>query len=401
MGEEHAPSEPIAAPAVSEDVPDEKGASEYPPVPSAEDHVTTDESKALMVIEDKKEAISEAAPEKVGSINRDAVLAKVNEEKRAALVKAWEENEVAKAENKYHKALANIVAWEATKKSSSETKLRKAEEKLEKQKAALVERMKNEIATIHKKAEEKKAMVEARRGEEILKAEELGAKYRAAGQDLKDTLDIQVGDTRFAQKVLYINLPNTYFRCQSTDHMIKDCPLMTQSSPAVVEKPPTDPKSNTPPSDGWTTVTGRKPSARNKSQTATYKPVNASASAPVKPSIASLPKPSSAISRTPQAAIVISSHPSVPVFAHPSLPEPSSIMDNTAGGSATQTERKSALHCSRSPSPPSDEDFSQRPRRQFELGDYLHGNARQVTFSNRFGALTSLEEETMHLDSSP
>ncbi|KAH9299003.1 hypothetical protein KI387_030685 [Taxus chinensis] len=83
---------------------------------------------------------------------------------------------------RYHKALANIVAWEATKKSSSETKLRKAEEKLEKQKAALVERMKNEIATIHKKAEEKKAMVEARRGEEILKVEESGAKYHAAGQ---------------------------------------------------------------------------------------------------------------------------------------------------------------------------------------------------------------------------
>ncbi|KAH9302202.1 hypothetical protein KI387_013785 [Taxus chinensis] len=77
---------------------------------------------------------------------------------------------------RYHKALANIVAWEATKKSSSETKLRKAE------KAALVERMKNEIATIHKKAEEKKAMVEARRGEEILKVEESGAKYHAAGQ---------------------------------------------------------------------------------------------------------------------------------------------------------------------------------------------------------------------------
>ncbi|KAH9295527.1 hypothetical protein KI387_039115, partial [Taxus chinensis] len=51
MGEEHSPSEPIAAPAVSEDVPDEKGASEYPPVPSAEDHVATNESKALMVVE--------------------------------------------------------------------------------------------------------------------------------------------------------------------------------------------------------------------------------------------------------------------------------------------------------------------------------------------------------------
>lgn len=182
MGEEQAPAEPIAAPVVSKDVPEEKAVLDPQAVPSGEDHTVTDESKALAIVEEEKKLpISEPAPEKVGSINRDAVLAKVNEEKRAALVKAWEENEVAKAENKYHKALTNITAWEETKKSATETKLRKAEEKLEKKKAAYVEKMKNEIATIHKKAEEKKAMVEAKRGEEMLKAEEMGAKYRAEG----------------------------------------------------------------------------------------------------------------------------------------------------------------------------------------------------------------------------
>lgn len=41
--------------------------------------------------------------------------------------------------------------------------------------------MKNQLALIHKAAEEKRAMVEARRGEEILKAEEVAAKYRATG----------------------------------------------------------------------------------------------------------------------------------------------------------------------------------------------------------------------------
>lgn len=182
MGEEQAPAEPIAAPVLGKDVPEEKPASDPLAVPSGGDHTTADDSKALMIVEEEKnEALAEAAPEKSGSINRDAVLAKVNEEKRAALVKAWEENEIAKAENKYHKALSNIAAWESTKKSSTETKLRKAEEKLEKKKAAYVEKMKNEIATLHKKAEEKKAMVEAKRGEEILKAEEMAAKYRAEG----------------------------------------------------------------------------------------------------------------------------------------------------------------------------------------------------------------------------
>jgi hypothetical protein len=45
--------------------------------------------------------------------------------------------------------------------------------------------MKNKVAIIHKEAEEKKAMVEAKRGEEILKAEEMAAKYRATGHTPK------------------------------------------------------------------------------------------------------------------------------------------------------------------------------------------------------------------------
>lgn len=55
------------------------------------------------------------------------------------------------------------------------------QEQLEKKKAENVELMKNKIAQIHKQAEEKRAMIEARRGEEVLKAEELAAKYRATG----------------------------------------------------------------------------------------------------------------------------------------------------------------------------------------------------------------------------
>lgn len=41
--------------------------------------------------------------------------------------------------------------------------------------------MKNKTAMIHKQAEEERAMVEAKRAEEILKVEEMGAKYRATG----------------------------------------------------------------------------------------------------------------------------------------------------------------------------------------------------------------------------
>ena len=59
---------------------------------------------------------------------------------------------------------------------------------MEKKKAEYGERMKNKIAYIHKEAEEKRALVEASRGEELLKAEEMSAKYRATGKVPKKLL---------------------------------------------------------------------------------------------------------------------------------------------------------------------------------------------------------------------
>lgn len=186
MAEEQAPSENSSAPVVTKDVLEENTASDQPAMVSEEKHATGDESKALAIVEtEKKEAAVEPILSKSsegGSLDRDAILVKVNTEKRLALVKAWEENEKAKAENKYYKSVSTITAWENTKKSSAETRMKRAEEKLEKQKAAYVEKMKNEIAIIHKQAEEKKAMADAKRGEDMLKAEELSAKYNATGQ---------------------------------------------------------------------------------------------------------------------------------------------------------------------------------------------------------------------------
>lgn len=62
------------------------------------------------------------------------------------------------------------------------------QENLEKKKAEYVEKMKNKIALIHKEAEERKAIIEAKRGEELLKAEESAAKYRATGTGPKKLL---------------------------------------------------------------------------------------------------------------------------------------------------------------------------------------------------------------------
>lgn len=64
------------------------------------------------------------------------------------------------------------------------------QEKLERKKAEYVEKMKNQIALIHKAAEEKRAMIEAKQGEDLLKAEEMAAKYQAKGTPPKKLLGI-------------------------------------------------------------------------------------------------------------------------------------------------------------------------------------------------------------------
>ncbi|XP_077223522.1 remorin-like [Tasmannia lanceolata] len=139
-----------------------------------------DDSKALTVVEKVSDSPT-VEKNSGGSINRDFVLTRVATEKRMSLIKAWEENEKAKAENKANKMLSTITSWENTKKADVEYQLRQIEEKLEKQKAEYAEKMKNKICLYHKRAEEKRAMVEAKHGEELLKAEEVAAKYRATG----------------------------------------------------------------------------------------------------------------------------------------------------------------------------------------------------------------------------
>ncbi|XP_022888779.1 remorin-like [Olea europaea var. sylvestris] len=170
--------------AAPKDVTEEKSVIP-PPLPPPEEKPAADECKALAVIE-KPEPVEEKKLE--GSINRDAVLARVTTEKRLSLIKAWEESEKSKADNKSQKKLSAIGAWENSKKASLEAELKKIEEQLEKKKAEYVEKMKNKVALIHKAAEEKRAMIEAKRGEDLLKAEETAAKYRATGTAPKKLL---------------------------------------------------------------------------------------------------------------------------------------------------------------------------------------------------------------------
>ncbi|KAI3808812.1 hypothetical protein L1987_24773 [Smallanthus sonchifolius] len=144
-----------------------------------------DDEKAIVPVEPGE--VCEEKP-KEGSINRDDVLAKVATEKKEALIKAWEESEKSKADNKAQQKLSSIQAWENSKKAELEAELKKIEEDLEIKKAKYIEKMKNKAVLVHKRAEEKRATAEAKCREDVLKAEEMAAKWRATGEAPKKLL---------------------------------------------------------------------------------------------------------------------------------------------------------------------------------------------------------------------
>ncbi|XP_012572140.1 remorin 1.4-like isoform X2 [Cicer arietinum] len=125
--------------------------------------------------------IPDAGTDTKDSVDRDTVLARVESQKRLALIKAWEENEKTKVENRAFKMQSAVDLWEDNKKASIEAKFKGIEVRLDKKKTEYVEIMQNKIAEIHHSAEEKKAMIEAQKGEEILKVEETAAKFRTRG----------------------------------------------------------------------------------------------------------------------------------------------------------------------------------------------------------------------------
>ncbi|KAK7366778.1 hypothetical protein VNO80_08775 [Phaseolus coccineus] len=143
------------------DPPNENVTSPSPPVQKVEDHVAEKDTE--------------------DSVSKDAMLARVLTEKRLALIKAWEESEKTKAENRAYKKHSAVELWEDSKKASVEAELKKIEENMERKKAESVEKMKNKIAEIHRLAEEKRANVKAQKREEFLGVEETAEKFRSRG----------------------------------------------------------------------------------------------------------------------------------------------------------------------------------------------------------------------------
>ncbi|KAG0450848.1 hypothetical protein HPP92_026529 [Vanilla planifolia] len=168
MGEEEAKNVEVeGSPEVTAEVP--------PPTSTESSKDTAEEKAAITPATEEKandletlvvvEKIVDLPPTKKnsgGSIDRDAVLANVENEKKMSLIKAWEDSEKVKAENKAAKKMSGILSWENSRTASIQAEMKKIEEALEKKKAEYAEKIKNKIATVHKEAEEKRAIAEAK-----------------------------------------------------------------------------------------------------------------------------------------------------------------------------------------------------------------------------------------------
>ncbi|KAL6906543.1 hypothetical protein ACP4OV_004144 [Aristida adscensionis] len=143
-------------------------------------------SKATIVVgneqvkaDDKNPAAKGGSHEEAAASN--AYLTRVETEKRMSLIKAWEENEKAKANNRAARRLASVTCWENSKIAQMEADLKKIHEQVEVEKAERAQKLRNKAAAVHRAAEEKRAAAEARRGAEAVRAGEAAARYRARG----------------------------------------------------------------------------------------------------------------------------------------------------------------------------------------------------------------------------
>ncbi|KAF9623941.1 hypothetical protein IFM89_006668 [Coptis chinensis] len=133
-----------------------------------------DDPKALAVVEKVPDTEEKSSG---GSFNGD--LRRVKTEKKLSLIKAWEDNEKAKADSRAQRTLGAIKLREDTKIADVEAQMKQIEVKLEKQKADAAEELKKKIALISKDTEGRRAMVESLRGKDFFEAEQRAAEYRA------------------------------------------------------------------------------------------------------------------------------------------------------------------------------------------------------------------------------
>ncbi|KAK2400594.1 Remorin family protein [Trifolium repens] len=107
---------------------------------------------------------------------------RVKKEEVESKIAAWQNNKVAKVNNRFKREDAVINGWENEQVQKANSWLKKVERKLEEKKAKALEKMQNDVAKAHRKAQERRASAEAKRGTKIARVLEISNLMRAVGR---------------------------------------------------------------------------------------------------------------------------------------------------------------------------------------------------------------------------
>ncbi|KAM1109570.1 hypothetical protein ACFX13_009096 [Malus domestica] len=107
---------------------------------------------------------------------------RVKKEEVETKISAWQNNKIAKLNNRFKREDAIINGWESEQVQKASSWMKKVERKLEEKRARALEKMQNDIAKARRKAEERKASAEAKRGTKVARVLEIANLMRAVGR---------------------------------------------------------------------------------------------------------------------------------------------------------------------------------------------------------------------------
>ncbi|XP_068308840.1 remorin 4.1-like [Pyrus communis] len=107
---------------------------------------------------------------------------RVKKEEVETKISAWQNNKIAKLNNRFKREDAIINGWESEQVQKASLWMKKVERKLEEKRARALEKMQNDIAKARRKAEERKASAEAKRGTKVARVLEIANLMRAVGR---------------------------------------------------------------------------------------------------------------------------------------------------------------------------------------------------------------------------
>ncbi|PQP95704.1 remorin 4.1 [Prunus yedoensis var. nudiflora] len=159
-----------------------------------EDNMPEEEHNPLAIVPDNynpSEPI--ASPRQAGARNNAVgssssiaglrvIKERVKKEEVESKISAWQNNKIAKLNNRFKREDAIINGWESEQVQKASSWMKKVERKLEEKRARALEKMQNDIAKAHRKSEERRASAEAKRGTKVARVLEIANLMRAVGR---------------------------------------------------------------------------------------------------------------------------------------------------------------------------------------------------------------------------